>query len=207
MSNFKRTIGLSTAISIVVGGVIGSGIFMKPALMASQLGSPLLLLSVWLVAGCISMFGALSNCELATLFPETGGPFVFFKKIYGETFAFMYAWAAFSVTNTAGNASIAYVFSQYANYFLNLPRFSESIEQSITLSIPFIGTFFPLENFGVKALTVFLILVLSAIKYRSVKQGETLQNILSALKVIAIALLIGGIFFSGKGSSINIFTS
>lgn len=206
MSSFKRTIGLSTTISIVIGGVIGSGIFMKPALMASQLGSPLLLLSVWLVAGCVSMFGALSNSELATLFPETGGPFVFFKKIYGETFAFMYAWAAFSVTNTAGNASIAYVFAQYSNYFLNLPRFSETIEQSITLSIPFIGTFFPLENFGVKALTIFLILVLSAINYRSVKQGETLQNILSALKVVAIILLIGGIFFSGEGSMTNILT-
>ena len=69
MSGFSRTLGLKATIAIVIGGVIGSGIFMKPALMASQLGSPLLLLSVWLVAGVISMFGALSNCELATMFP------------------------------------------------------------------------------------------------------------------------------------------
>src|ERR1043165_4077508 len=141
MNGFTRTINLNTTIAIVIGGVIGSGIFMKPALMASQLGSPLLLLSVWLVAGCVSMFGALSNCELATLFPETGGPFVFFKKIYGDAFAFMYAWAAFSVTNTAGNASIAYVFAQYSDYFLHLPRFSESVEHTFKLSLPFIGTF------------------------------------------------------------------
>jgi amino acid transporter len=82
---------LQTTIAIVVGGVIGSGIFMKPALMASQLGSPVLLLSVWVVAGVITLFGALSNAELASMFPETGGQFVFFRKIYGEGFAF-YVW-------------------------------------------------------------------------------------------------------------------
>jgi APA family basic amino acid/polyamine antiporter len=80
MSQFKRTLSLQTTIAIVVGGVIGSGIFMKPALMASQLGSPLLLLSVWVVAGVITLFGALSNAELASMFPETGGQFVFFQK-------------------------------------------------------------------------------------------------------------------------------
>jgi len=207
MNNFNRTLGLSTTIAIVVGGVIGSGIFMKPALMASQLGSPLLLLSVWLVAGIISLFGALSNAELSTMFPETGGPFVFFKKIYGETFAFTYAWAAYAVTNTAGNASIAYVFSEYTNYFIQLPQFSETIEKSVHFTIPFIGTIFPLHHFGVKALTVFLILVLSAVNYYSVKSGGTLQRFLTSLKIIGITMLIGGIFFSSKGSVNNIVTS
>ncbi len=205
-SGFKRTLGLSTTISIVIGGVIGSGIFMKPSLMASQLGSPLLLLSVWVVAGLVSFFGALSNSELATMFPETGGPLVFFKKIYGGAFAFTYAWAAFAVTNTAGNASIAYVFSQYTNYFIELPRFSEVIEKSVSFTIPFIGTIFPLVNFGVKVLTVLLLSLLSVINYRSVKSGGALQRILTALKVVAMVILVGGLFLSSKGSGANIFT-
>lgn len=206
MSGFKRTIGLNTTIAIVAGGVIGSGIFMKPSLMASQLGSPLLLLSVWLVAGIVSLFGALSNSELATMFPETGGPFVFFQKIYGNAFAFVYAWAAFAVTNTAGNASIAYVFSQYTNYFVELPRFSEVLEKSVHFTIPFIGTIFPLENFGVKGLTIFILTLLTLINYRSAKDGGTLQRILTALKIIAMLILVGGLFFSSKGSFSNVFT-
>ncbi len=207
MNQFKRTLSFKTTMAIVVGGVIGSGIFMKPAVMASQLGSPLLLLSVWIVAGCITLFGALSNAEVAAMFPETGGQYVFFKKMYGDAFAFLYGWAAFAVFNTAGNASIAYVCSQYTNYFIALPRFSTVVERSFHVHLPFIGNIFPLENIGVKLLTVSLVVVLSFINYWSVNYGGTLQRILTALKAVAIILLIGGILFSGKGSSHNIVTS
>ncbi len=207
MTDFKRTLGLTTTISIVVGGIIGSGIFMKPALMSSQLGSPLLLMSVWIVAGIITLFGALSNAEVAAMFPETGGQYVFFKKMYGDAFAFLYGWAAFAVFNTAGVASIAYVFSQYANYFIDLPRFSASVEQSVFFHIPFIGDIHPLENFGVKTLTIFLVILFTIINYWSVKYGGALQRYLTFLKTIALALLIGGILFSGKGSVHNIVTA
>src|SRR5678816_361941 len=80
MVDFKRTLNFRTTIAIVIGSIIGSGIFMKPSLMASQLGSPLLLLSVWIVAGCITLFGALSNAEVAAMFPETKGSMSFSKK-------------------------------------------------------------------------------------------------------------------------------
>ncbi len=207
MSELKRSLGLNTTIALVVGGVIGSGIFMKPALMGSQLGSPLLLLSVWVVAGIITLFGALSNAEVAAMFPETGGQYVFFKKMYGNAFAFLYGWAAFAVFNTAGNASIAYVFSSYANVLYPLPKFSVAIEQSVNLHIPFVGNFYILENFGVKLLTIFLVLMLTAVNYFSVKQGGALQRILTLLKAVAIILLIGGLLFSAKSSSANIFTN
>ncbi len=206
MSSFKRVLSLNTTIAIVIGGVIGSGIFMKPALMASQLGSPLLLLSVWVVAGIITLFGALSNAELATMFPETGGQYVFFRKIYGDGFAFVYGWAAFAVFNTGGNASIAYICSQYTNYFIELPRFSSGIEQSIRVHIPFIGNIFPLDNIGVKTLTIGIICALTWISYRSVYYGSTVQRICTALKVLAILLVIGGVLGSGKGSLQNIIT-
>lgn len=207
MPTLLRQLNRNTAIAIVVGGVIGSGIFMKPALMAAQLQSPLLLLSVWVVAGVITLFGALSNAEVAAMFPETGGQYVFFQKMYGNGFAFVYGWAAFAVFNTAGNASIAYVFSQYTGYLIDLPRFNIDTEQSWTLSIPFIGTFFPLQHIGVKALTIIVVLIFTIISYRSVHYGGMVQRILTALKAAAILLLITGIFFSGKGAVSNIIQS
>ncbi len=200
MPSFSRTLSLQTAIAIVIGGVIGSGIFMKPAIMALQLGSPWLLLSVWVVAGGITLFGALSNAEVATMFPETGGQYVFFQKMYGDFFAFLYGWAAFSVFNTAGNASIAYVLAQYSDYFLHLPRFSVETEQSVVLHLPFIGKFYLLENIGVKGLTIAYILLLTTLNYVSVNQSGALQRLLTSLKVVAIAGLIIGLFFSKQGS-------
>ena len=197
---FKRSIGLATTISIVVGGIIGSGIFMKPALMVSQLGSPLILLSVWIVAGLITLSGALSNAELAAMFPETGGQYVFFKKMYGDAFAFLYGWAAFAVFNTGGVASLSYVCAQYTNYFVHLPNFSAHIEQSIYFHIPFIGDIHPVENIGVKSLTVLYVILFTVINYQSVKYGGALQNVLTVLKAAALILLIGGILFSGHGS-------
>jgi basic amino acid/polyamine antiporter, APA family len=195
-----RTLNLKTTIAIVVGGVIGSGIFMKPAIMSLQLGSPFLLIMVWIIAGFITLFGALSNAELASMFPETGGQYVFFQKIYGNFFAYLYGWAAFSVFNTAGNASIAYVFAQYSDYFLHLPRFATELEKGISFSIPFVGTFFPLENIGVKSLTILIVSILTFLNYRSVEQSGFLQRILTALKIVAIALLIIGMAFSSQGS-------
>ncbi len=207
MNNLKRSISLNTTIALVIGGVIGSGIFMKPALMGAQLGSPLLLLSVWVVAGIITLFGALSNAEVAAMFPETGGQYIFFQKMYGDAFAFLYGWAAFAVFNTAGNASIAYVFSTYTNVLYPLPKFSAAIEHSINLHIPFVGNFYILENFGMKLLTIFLILLVTAVNYFSVKQGGALQRILTSLKIIAIIILIAGILFSKKGLLLNITTA
>jgi APA family basic amino acid/polyamine antiporter len=205
MPQLQRTLTISSVIAIVIGGVIGSGIFMKPAVMASQLGSPVLLLVVWIVAGIITLFGALTNSEAAAMFPETGGQYIFFQKMYGKGFAFLYGWAAFSVFNTAGNASIAYVCSTYADYFLHLPQLEASTVERIQLHIPFIGTIYPLQNMGVKLLTVFFILLFTFINMRSVQLGAGVQRFLTALKVMAIFVLIIGVFTSGNGSSQHLF--
>jgi basic amino acid/polyamine antiporter, APA family len=207
MSQLQRTLSLSSVIAIVIGGVIGSGIFMKPAVMALQLGSPILLLIVWVVAGIIVLFGALTNAEAAAMFPETGGQYIFFQKMYGNGFAFLYGWAAFSVFNTAGNASIAYVCSSYADYFLHLPKFAAAAEQSVQLHIPFIGNIFPLQNIGVKLLTVLLICIFTFINSRSVQLGAGVQRFLTILKVVAIFILIFGIFLSNKANNNHLFTN
>lgn len=195
-----RTLGLWSTIALVVGGVVGSGIFLKPSLMASQLGSPLLLLFVWIMAGVITLFGALSNAEVAAMLPETGGQYIFFRKMYGDFVAFLYGWSAFIVINTAGVASIAYVAGTYAEYYISLPRFSVDIEQAIYLYIPGIGRIFPLENIGVKLFTIGIIIILTLINYRSTKAGAGLQVLFTLIKVASIGLLIIGIFTLGDGA-------
>src|ERR1700689_511560 len=100
----KKSIGLWSAVSLVIGSVIGSGIFARPATMAGQLGSPLLLLGVWVIGGIISLFGAMIYAEFGAMYPETGGPYVYLKEIYGEFIAFMYGWSTMAVINTAAIA-------------------------------------------------------------------------------------------------------
>jgi APA family basic amino acid/polyamine antiporter len=205
MSDLKRTFGLWSSVSIVVGGIIGSAIFMKPALMASQLGSPELLLAVWVLAGVITLFGALSNAEVAAMIPETGGQYVFFQKMYGDFIAFMYGWAAFAVFNTAGVASIAYVLGTYVEYFVHLPRFSPDVERSIEVYMPAIGHIYPLENFGVKSVTIVIVMLLTLVNYRSTKFGGNILVVFTALKIGAIAMIVLGILFSGKGNVNHFF--
>src|SRR6476659_7516318 len=77
-------LGLFSAVMLVVGGVIGSGIFRKPGIMAAELGSPGLLMAVWLLAGVITMFGSLTNAEISGMIPETGGQYVYFERMYGS---------------------------------------------------------------------------------------------------------------------------
>ncbi len=196
---FTRTIGLYTATSLVIGGVIGSGIFMRPAEMASLLGSPMQIFLIWIIGGILTLFVAMVNAEAAAMLPETGGQYFFMKKMFGSFWAYLYGWANFAVINTAGTAGIAFICSQYAEYFFKLPRFSAATEHSVVIHVSFIGDIMPLENFGVKMLTIILLTVLTIVSYRSTKSGGLLQLFFTAAKVLAIILLVGGLFFSGKG--------
>ncbi len=200
MANFRRTLQLPSTIALVIGGIIGSGIFMKPASMMSQLGSPAWLLLVWVLAGLITLCGALSNAELATLYPETGGQYVFFDKIFGKRFAFLYGWAALAVFNTGGNASVAYVCSNYAAYFIQLPNFAATTEQAASIHIPLIGDIYPLENFGVKSVTILIIILFTWINYYSLQLGATFQRWLTWIKLVAIAVLLLGVMKSSVGN-------
>jgi APA family basic amino acid/polyamine antiporter len=198
-----QRIGFWAATSIIIGSIIGSGVFMKPSDMAAHLGSPVWLAVVWVIAGIFTLFGALIYAELGAMMPETGGIYVYFKKIYGGFFAYLYGWSAFSVINTAAVAAIAFVCAEYANYFLNLPGFAPDMVKSHVWHIPFIGEIYPLENAGVKLLAVVLMAALTYLNYRSVKAGSYFQVVSTALKIAVIAALVFGIFFSGQGSLKN----
>jgi len=204
-SSLSKKIGYWSATAIIVGSIIGSGVFMKPASMAGQLGSPIWLTVVWIIAGLFSLMGALVYAELGAMMPETGGIYVYFRKMFGDFVAYLYGWAAFSVMNTTGVAAIAFVCAQYADYFLHLPRFDVSVEQSVVWHLPFIGGLHPLENFGVKSLAITIVAGLTWLNVRSVKAGSSFQLISTIVKMGVIAALVIGIFFFGNGSVENFF--
>ena len=112
---------------------------------------------------------------------------------------YLLGWAAFIVINTGGVAAIAFIFSTYFEYFVELPRFSPEIEKSLVLHIPFLGDIFPLHNFGVKSLTILLIVILSFLNTRNVKEGNVVQIVMTVAKVAALVFLVGALLFSGKG--------
>src|SRR5215467_7402310 len=149
-SGLLSSLGLFSTIMLVVGGVIGSGIFKKPAVMASQLGSPELLLGVWLLAGVITLFGALTNAEVASVIPETGVQYIYFERLYGPFTAYLYGWAVFAVMQTGSIAAVASVFAEYAGEFVHLPEFSAS-SAAWTIHLPF-GDVAPLKDIGIKGL-------------------------------------------------------
>lgn len=204
-TSLAKRIGFWSAISIIVGSIIGSGVFMKPATMAQQLGSPVWLTIVWLIAGLFSLFGALIYAELGAMMPETGGIYVYFRKMFGNFFAYLYGWAAFSVINTTAVAAIAFICAQYSDYFLHLPRFDTVTEQSVTWHLPFIGDLHPLENAGVKSLAILIVCGLTWLNYRSVRAGNRFQLVSTIVKVAVIVALVVGIFFFGNGSFQNFF--
>src|SRR4051812_46992931 len=197
----QRKLGLWACISIVAGSVIGSSIFMKPSTMAAQIGSPGLLFFIWLAAGIISIFGGMINAEIGAMLPVTGGQYAWFRIMYGRFFAYLYGWASFIVINTAAIAAICFIAAQYMGYFVSMPQLATATEQSLVWRIPFIGELYPLQNFGVKATAIFLVLLFTFINHRSVRAGGNVQVVFTILKVAALVFLIAGIFFSGKGSA------
>jgi APA family basic amino acid/polyamine antiporter len=173
---------------------------MKPAVMARQLGSPWLLMGVWLLAGLVSMIGALVNAEVGTRLPHTGGQYVYFKEMYGDFFAFIAGWASFIVINTASVAAIAYVFADYSGYFFHLPRLSHELETGVVWHLPYLGDVFPLENIGVKLLAIGIIVLITWVNHLSVSISSKFQVAFMVLKVGVLLLLSCWLLFSGKGS-------
>jgi APA family basic amino acid/polyamine antiporter len=206
-NSLQKSIGLWSAVSLVIGSVIGAGIFMRPATMAGQLHSPTLLLGVWVLGGVVSIIGAMIYAELGTMYPETGGPYVYLKEIYGEFVAFLYGWSTMAVINTAALASMAFVCADYAAWFIHLPRFSAGVEHSVKWHIPFVADIYPLENFGVKSLSILFLLLLTVVNYLSTRWGNSIQFLATVLKSLALVLVIGGILFSGQGHAANFFTN
>jgi APA family basic amino acid/polyamine antiporter len=119
-TNLKRQYGLMTAIALLVGQVIAVGIFLTPAGMAKSVGSPFLLLVVWLVMGAMSLSGALCYGELASRFPEAGGSYVYLREAYGRPVAFLYGWMVLLVLDPGLTAVFAIGLTSYIDYVVPL---------------------------------------------------------------------------------------
>jgi len=191
-SRLIPTLGIFSAVMLVAGGVIGSGIFRKAGVMAAQVGSPGTLLGVWLVAGIISLLGALSNAELAAMMPQTGGQYLYLQRAYGPFVAFLYGWALFAVIQSGSIAALAYVFAEYSTQIVRLPETVGPLS-GFAFHLPFIGDIAPFQDFGVKGLAAGVILLLTAVNYAGVRFGGVVQNSFSIAKMsamVGLALLV-----------------
>lgn len=179
---FVRALGPIEGTCIVVGTVIGSGIFLTPSSIAERLapfGFGTIIL-VWIVGGLLSLAGALSYAELAAMFPRAGGQYVYLREAYGPTWAFLYGWMEFWVARSGSIAALAVAFAQYAGHFTHL------------------------ESDWDRRWTAFLLVaVLTAVNYAGVRWGAAVQVLFTATKVAALTALIACAFGMGAGKPDN----
>jgi APA family basic amino acid/polyamine antiporter len=188
-TEFKRSLGLLDATMIVMGSMIGSGVFIVSADIARTVGSPILLLAVWLLTGLLTMIAALSYGELSGMMPKAGGQYVYLREAFNKPIAFLYGWTLFTVIQTGTIAAVAVGFGKFTAYWI--PALSEkNILYKITLTSSY--------NFSISAAQLFAIasiIILTLINLRGVSTGKTVQTFFTIIKVLAIAGLIvaGGI--------------
>ena len=183
--NLVRALGLGYVVIFVVANIIGSGVYKKIAPMASELHSSLWILLAWIVGGIITLFGALSNAEVAGLLADTGGEFVYFKKIYNRFFAFLYGWSLFTVIQTATISSLAYVFAQSLNSIVPIPEIFPSLQH---FSIG--GVFYPFQDFGVKLTAILLILLLTSLNISGLKSGAGVSRAIILMVFAGLFMIV-----------------
>ncbi len=181
---FKRGLGLLDSVMIVVGIMIGSGIFIVSADIARTVGSAGLLLLVWLITGILTLIAALSYGELASMMPHAGGQYVYLREAYNPLVGFLYGWTFFMVIQTGTIAAVAVAFAKFSGVLL--PWISE---QNVLLTVA--G-----RNITTAELTaVCCILVLTGINLMGLREGKIVQNVFTLAKTIAlIGIIVLGLF-------------
>src|SRR5437016_10780725 len=161
-----RRLGLFDATMIVMGGIIGAGIFVNPAVVARNVHTPFLVLGAWLIGGMIALIGAFVYAELAALRPRVGGQYAYLRDAYHPIVAFLYGWTLLLVVQTGGMAGAAIIFGRY---FCEVSGLSISEQVVATLALA----------------------VLTAINCLGVRAGSNVQSALMLIKLLTLALLIG----------------
>ncbi len=168
---FRRALGPFDATMVVVGGIIGSGIFINPYIVAQRLSSGGLVLAAWVVGGAIALAGAFAFAELGALFPKAGGEYVYLREAYHPGVAFLFGWASLLMIQGGGLAAVAIAFAQYTLRLVG-------------------GSAAPAAPLAIAAIAV-----VAAVNYVGVKPGSRLLNVLVLAKIAALAALIGGGLF------------
>jgi len=193
----RRGLTLTHTVSLVVGTVIGTGVFLKAAVMAQTVGTPSLVLWAWVGAGLLSMAGALTYAELGTLLPRAGGEYVYLLEAYGDGSAFLYGWMRFVMGSSGSIASLAVGFATFLVAILPINRlWAEYTYHAFGQTLVW--------RFGTQqVLALSVIVFFSALNCGSVVLGGRVQLLMTILKVAGIGLIVGGIFVFSKGVSLS----
>ena len=190
---FKHGLGLLDSTMIVIGSMIGSGIFIVSADIARTVGSPGLLLLVWLITGLITVVGALSYGELAGMMPHAGGQYVYLREAYNPLVGFLYGWTSFLVIQTGTIAAVAVAFARFTGVLI--PGLSE---HSILFSV------FGLHISAAQILAIACIAFLTFVNSRGLREGKMVQNVFTIAKTAAlIGLILLGIFVGRNAHAID----
>ncbi|MEZ5319006.1 MAG: amino acid permease [Vicinamibacterales bacterium] len=180
--HLDRAIGPAAATLLVIGGIIGSGIFLTTGVMAATLPSPTLLIAAWIAGGVFALAGALTYAELGTMFPESGGVYVFLHEAFGPLAGFLYGWVTVLVVLGGGIAAVAVGCADYVSYFV--PAVGPD---RIVFALP-LGAF----TWTVRAhqlVAVATIAGLAAVNYRGVRAGSGVNGVLTVAKIAGLVLL------------------
>jgi basic amino acid/polyamine antiporter, APA family len=193
-TELKRDLGAWSAMSIVVGTVIGSGIFLVPRAMIQRVGTPQMVFAIWVFGGLLSLAGALSYAELAAAMPEAGGEYAYLREAYGPVWGFLYSWTQMWVAKSGSIATLATGFFYYLASFF--PRL-DAVFYAVPLPLGSHGG--PLELRYGQLFAIALILSLAWLNYFGVKLGGDVQVAVTAVKVALIAfIIVAGLAF-GSG--------
>ncbi|WP_276134957.1 APC family permease [Polluticoccus soli] len=195
-NQFHRSLSLIDGALLVIGSMIGSGIFIVSADIARNVGSAGWLVVVWLISGFITLSAALSYGELSGMFPKAGGQYVYLRESFGKIYGFLYGWAFFAVIQTGTIAAVGVAFGKFTGYLI--PSLGE---ENILVGPTKLGF---IENFKITAaqLTgIGTIVLLTFLNTMGVKNGKIVGFIFTSAKIIAMAaLIIFGIMFMKDGS-------
>lgn len=183
--DFKKSLNLFDSTALVIGSMIGSGIFIVSADVARTLGSPGWLLASWGIAGLLTIFAALSYGELAGMMPKAGGQYIYLREAYNPLTSFLYGWTLFTVIQTGTIAAVAMAFAKFSGVLF--PWFSE---KNNWLDLGF------MKFNTVQLLAILLIIFLTWLNTNGIKTGKVVQNFFTYTKVLVLAVfIIAGLFF------------
>jgi basic amino acid/polyamine antiporter, APA family len=178
-TRLKRRLTLMDSTMLVMGSMIGSGIFIVTASVAQQVGSPAFILLTWLFAGILTIIAALSYGELAGMMPKAGGQYVYLREAYGPLMGFLFGWTTFLVIETGLIAAVSMAFGKFAAVLM--PSLFEPLE------LLKIGNF----TFTTIQLTAFIVLnLLTFVNIQGIDAGKMVQNLFTGTKIMALAMLI-----------------